>query len=218
MSKFCGKFLGDNDATTPILYCIRKRGHEGDCDNTRGDDEPVKLSPTLDTDTGIRIRLSDETLAELEYQLVKHAAEEDTDDVERLFREFREMRRVGPRRNKRQEIVHDWCKAAFSHEHATNVTQRGIRLLEEAIEAYQATGGTAEMAHKLVDYIFARPVGELGQELGGVGVTLLALAAAAGLSAEFEEAREVDRVLAKPLEHFAARNRIKDEAGFKVGK
>jgi hypothetical protein len=33
----CGASLGDNDATTPQLTCLRARGHAGLCDNVRGD-------------------------------------------------------------------------------------------------------------------------------------------------------------------------------------
>lgn len=116
----------------------------------------------------------------------------------------------------RQKTVATWCINAFGVEHATSIPQRGIRLLEEALEAYQAAGATQEMAHRLVDYVFGRPVGELAQELGGVGVTLLALANAAGLIADEQEALEVARVLSKPLEVYAARNAAKDAAGFKA--
>lgn len=144
-------------------------------------------------------------------------------------------------RDERQKTVGEWCAAAFGVAHASSVPQRALRLLEEAIEAFQvgadqvprvgcctpqlcATCGpdcggrqaAAGVAHKLVDYVFSRPVGELGQELGGIGVTLLALANAAGLSADAEEAKETARVLSKPLEHFAARNLAKNEAGFNV--
>lgn len=121
-------------------------------------------------------------------------------------------------RDFRQLDVADWCALAFGMEHATNVRQRGVRLLEEAIEAYQAADGDCAMAHALVDFIFARPKGSLGQELGGIGLTLLALANAAGLSANSEEARELDRVLDKPLAHFHARNEAKNAAGFNVVK
>lgn len=119
-------------------------------------------------------------------------------------------------RDARQKQVSDWCADAFGVEHATSIQQRGIRFLEEAIEAYQATGGDRAMAHKLVDFIFDKPTGDLFQELGGVGVTLLALAAAAGLSADGAEHAEVTRVLSKPIEHFRARNAAKDAAGFNV--
>lgn len=119
-------------------------------------------------------------------------------------------------RDERQRIVADWCAAAFGLGQASSVPQRGLRLLEEAIEAYQAAGCDRAMAHKLVDFVFDRPSGTVAQELGGVAVTLLALAAAAGESAEIEEQREIARVLSKPLEHFTARNAAKNGAGFRV--
>jgi NTP pyrophosphatase (non-canonical NTP hydrolase) len=109
--------------------------------------------------------------------------------------------------------VFSWAKAAFGEEQATSLQQRGLRLLEEAVEAFQSVGGDISQAHKLVGYVFARPPGVLHQELGGVGVTVLALAAAAGLSADEEESREVSRILAKPLKHFTDRNQAKNDAG-----
>lgn len=121
-------------------------------------------------------------------------------------------------RDQRQANVFAWTQAAFTVEQATSMPQRGVRLLEEAIEAFQSVGGAPEMAHKLVDYIFARPVGELRQELGGVGVCVLALAAAAGMSADEAERCEVERVLAKPLAHFRDRNAAKNAAGFLATK
>lgn len=117
-------------------------------------------------------------------------------------------------RGHRQRKVHEWARRAFGDEQATSVEQLGIRLLEEAVEAYQAADGDRSMAHKLVDFVFDRPKGELAQELGGVGVTLLALAAAGGLSADDEEVREVARVLSKPESYYAARNQKKNDAGF----
>lgn len=118
------------------------------------------------------------------------------------------------RRDERQQIVYHWGVAAFGIAHMESLPQRGIRLLEEAIEAYQATGATAETAHKLIDYIFAREPGNIAQELGGVAITLLALATTAGLSADKAETDELKRVLAKPSAHFAKRNEEKNAAGF----
>ena len=117
-------------------------------------------------------------------------------------------------RGERQQVVADWCAAAFGPDAATSLPQRGVRLLEEAVELFQACGGDPAMAHKLIDFVFARPVGAIGQEIGGVSVVLLSLAQAAGLSAEAEETREVARVLAKPASHWAARNAEKNAAGF----
>lgn len=116
----------------------------------------------------------------------------------------------------RQRVVHDFCVRAFGADHASSVEQRAVRMLEESIEAYQAASGTAEMAHRLIDYIFAKPTGSLVQELGGVGVTVLALAHAAGLNADAAEVAEIERVLSKPPEWFTARNAAKNAAGFDV--
>lgn len=118
----------------------------------------------------------------------------------------------------RQSMIGKWAREAFGDFEATHLPQRGLRLLEEAVEAYQACGGTKEMAHKLVDYVFGRPVGELSQELGGVSVTLLALAAAAGFDVDFFESKEVDRVLSKPLEFWMERNAKKNDAGLQEKK
>jgi hypothetical protein len=117
-------------------------------------------------------------------------------------------------RDDRQSAVFEWAKAAFSEEQASSPPQRGLRLLEEAVELFQACGGDRDSARRLVDFVFDRPPGEIGQEIGGVGVTTLALAAAVGLSADAEERREVDRVLSRPVEEFARRNRAKNDAGF----
>ena len=117
-------------------------------------------------------------------------------------------------RDQRQEMLVSWAEMAFGREQATSVPQRGLRLLEEAIEAFQASGGDEAMAHKLITFVFARPPGTVGQELGGVAVTVLLLAAAAGLSADEEECREMHRVLSKPLREFTARNESKNAAGF----
>jgi hypothetical protein len=118
-----------------------------------------------------------------------------------------------PFRKLRQQVVQDWCIRAFGRDHATSLPQRAIRLLEEAAEAFQAAGGDPAMAHRCIDVVFSRPVGKLGQELGGIGVTLLALAEAGGLDADAEEQRELDRVLARPIEEFTRRNQEKNALG-----
>jgi hypothetical protein len=117
-------------------------------------------------------------------------------------------------REARQSTVAAWCAAAFGAGQASSVQQRGLRMLEEAIETFQAAGCDPAMAHKLVDFVFSRPAGQFAKEIGQLGLTTLALANAAGVSADHEEAREVERVLAKPLEHYTARNQSKNDAGF----
>jgi len=119
-------------------------------------------------------------------------------------------------RDQRQAMIASWAEMAFGREEATGLPQRGLRLLEEAIEAFQACGGDEAIAHRLVEFVFERPPGEVGQELGGIAVTVLALAAAAGASADEEECREIHRVLSKPLGEFTQRNAAKNAAGFKI--
>jgi len=118
----------------------------------------------------------------------------------------------------RQRRVNDWAVDAFGIQQAINPKQRALRLLEEAVEAYQAVGGDKVLAHLTVDVMFDRPAGDPAQELGGVGVTLLALGASLGLSADLEESREIARVLSKPLSHWTARNAAKNAAGLDATK
>lgn len=116
-------------------------------------------------------------------------------------------------RDERQRKIGEWCVAAFGEFEGKSVAQRALRLLEESAELAQAAGVNEHLSHSLLHYVWSRPVGEIHQEIGGVAVTLLALAHSAGLSAEAEEIREVERVLSKPLAHFTERNKAKNDAG-----
>ena len=123
-----------------------------------------------------------------------------------------QRRRIEPwQRDNRQRLIASWVERAFGK---STVSLRALRLLEEAIEVYQAAEGDSDQAHRLIDHVFSKPAGTIAQEIGGVGVTTLALAAVAGLSADIQEQREVARVLALPVEHFKARNAAKVAAGF----
>ena len=53
---------------------------------------------------------------------------------------------------------------------------RSMRFFEEAIELAQATGLTKAQAMELVDYVYARPIGEPHIEAGDVLFTLAGLA------------------------------------------
>lgn len=117
-------------------------------------------------------------------------------------------------RDARQKVVTDWGMAAFGLEQMTSIPQRALRLLEEAVELYQAAGADAAMAHRLIDYVFARPVGEVRKELGGVGVCVLAMASACGITAEETEIAEVQRLISRSPIEFTQRNAAKNAAGF----
>jgi hypothetical protein len=122
-------------------------------------------------------------------------------------------------RGHRQRAVAAWCEATFGAASATFVPQRALRFLEEAIEVFQASLPHAnqhprDMAHTLVDRVFDKKPGELATEIGQVGVTLLALAAAAGVGADVREHAEVERINGTPGSYFAERDAKKCEAGF----
>ena len=96
-----------------------------------------------------------------------------------------------------QARVDEWVLACFGEEVARDVRERNHRFLEESLELVQSNGCTASEAHQLVDYVFGRPVGEPGQEVGGVMNTLAALCNAAGLDLNGEAERELARVWTK---------------------
>jgi len=96
-----------------------------------------------------------------------------------------------------QDRVQDWMKACFSEEVCRDGAERNHRFLEEALELVQSLGCTASEAHQLVDYVYGRPDGDVNQEMGGVMVTLAALATCAGIDMEEAAERELARVWTK---------------------
>ena len=117
-------------------------------------------------------------------------------------------------RSKRQELVTDWCGRAFGVESQQDRQKRVLRFLEEAMELFQAEGGEQGRAEALLQRVYSRPAGEVGQEVGGVCVTLLSYCSAAHLSLEECEAAEIARVLDKPVEEAQRRYDLKTKAGF----
>ena len=118
-------------------------------------------------------------------------------------------------RDERQMMACAWAGASFGEEHCMDTRMRAMRFIEEAIELAQAMGLEKEMIGKLADHIYGKEGGEIYQEIGGVGVTLLVLAQSVGLSADACEMGELRRVIAKGNAHFAERNKEKMDAGFK---
>lgn len=118
-------------------------------------------------------------------------------------------------RNIRQRGVFQWVRETFG-DPSTAPSERVKRVLEEAVELAQAEGMTQDHALAIVGYVFGKPKGDPAQEVGGLGVTLLAYCEARGLSADAEEAREFERVLAIDPAHFRARHNKKADAGIAV--
>lgn len=116
-------------------------------------------------------------------------------------------------REHRQTTVLDWTRRAFGHNVANDPIERARRFIEEAVELAQACGLSKTEARAIVDHVFGKPAGEIGQEVGGVGVTLLALCELHGISADRAEAEELGRVLRLPISHFRKRQNAKADAG-----
>ena len=115
-------------------------------------------------------------------------------------------------RDERQAAVLDWVRTTFGPATLTG-SERAMRVLEEALELFQAEGLDLDKALAIARHVYGRPLGDPAQEVGGLGVTLLAYCGAKGISADGEEARELERVLAKDPEHFRARHNLKADAG-----
>ena len=90
--------------------------------------------------------------------------------------------------------VKEWVADCLGEHAAADHVERNYRFLEEALELVQACGCTAEDAYKLVDYVFARPVGDKAQEVGGTMTTLAALCNAHGIDVGAAAFGELARV------------------------
>ncbi len=99
-----------------------------------------------------------------------------------------------------QYRVSRWMQACFGPEIANDKKERIYRFIEEALELAQAMDVTPEEINQLIKYTYDRPKGEVEQEIGGVCVTLNALAnalngreASAPVSIEYCQEREIER-------------------------
>jgi len=93
-----------------------------------------------------------------------------------------------------EKEVKKWLVACFGETIAGDKVERNYRFLEEALELVQSLNCTKEDAHKLVDYVFDRPIGDPHQEMGGVMVTLAALSSANNLEMMYDFYFELRRI------------------------
>ena len=103
-----------------------------------------------------------------------------------------------------QKETADWVVKTFGEASSNDTVERPLRFLEESLELVQSMGLTKEEALNVVNYVYDRPVGETFQEIGGVLLTLSALASAVKVSLgdawtiELIRAKaNVDKILAK---------------------
>lgn len=116
-------------------------------------------------------------------------------------------------RDERQQELADLVERIWGRANLINVAERVARLVEEAAELAQAEGLPFEFVLRIVRHVYAKLPGDPAQELGGLGVTLLAYAASKGLSADACEAAEVRRIRGLSVEHLRARHQAKADAG-----
>lgn len=93
-----------------------------------------------------------------------------------------------------QARVATWVEEALGHDTAHNAPERSIRTVEEVLELAQALGVEREVMHRLVDYVFDRPVGNAEQEIAGSMVTLYSVAAALNIDADAAMETELERI------------------------
>lgn len=116
-------------------------------------------------------------------------------------------------RQQRQAEILQWANTTFGESAASNTGERTRRFAEEAIEAIQAVGLDKKSLHDIIDHVYGKPAGDIAQEIGQVGLSLLGLAEHLGIHAEEEERKEFQRVLSLPPEHWQARQNAKANKG-----
>lgn len=77
-----------------------------------------------------------------------------------------------------QQAVRIWIFQCFGSEISDHKQERNQRFLEESLELVQSCGMSSDDAHRLVDYVYSRPIGNMSQEVGGTLITLAALCGA----------------------------------------
>jgi hypothetical protein len=111
--------------------------------------------------------------------------------------------------------VLDWVRSTFG-EKTCNVEERVLRFLEEAIELAQAEDIPIHRIIQLAEYVYGKQKGDFSQEVGGIGITLLAYCELRGISSDAEELREWLRISTLDPDHFRQRQNVKAGAGVAV--
>lgn len=112
-----------------------------------------------------------------------------------------------------QRRVETWVTQCFGEDILLNKRERIRRFVEEALELAQATGLTMQDICDVGNYVYARPVGEVPQEVAGCGVTLLGIGAAFGIDVMEEIEKEISRIESIPPDYFRKKHAEKHKAG-----
>ena len=116
-------------------------------------------------------------------------------------------------RDERQAAVLAWARAAFSEEQATGLPQRGIRMLEEAIELFQVCGTRTSPIAWSDSCSTARPERSERQPWAWRRRDRSAGRWRPGLAGRRGAARDLHPRYVRPLEEFARRNRQRTRPG-----
>lgn len=103
-----------------------------------------------------------------------------------------------------QKQIALWVRTRLGDD-AMHPCERGRRSVEENLELEQALGVSREEAHRLVDHVFDKPVGEVSQEFGGSALTLLVAAESMGVDLGNVADNELYRIYSLPMEKFRKR-------------
>jgi hypothetical protein len=113
-----------------------------------------------------------------------------------------------------------WVCDRFGIGSAHDLFERADRLLEEALEAQQATYAYlgnecagAERARALTQHVYSKAAGDPAQEMGGVITCALALAHRLGMKLDLAAQVELTRIEGLSKEHFDKRHQAKVDAG-----
>lgn len=113
-------------------------------------------------------------------------------------------------------LILNWAVTTFGPV-ALDPVERSARIVEEAVEVAQADGVPVAMLHAIIERAYSRPKDTVAKELGGLLVTVYACAALSDLDPQLLLSGEVDRVLSKPREHWAAKHDAKMVDGTVTG-
>lgn len=111
-----------------------------------------------------------------------------------------------------QYQVLGWATESFGAI-ALNRDERAARLAEEAIEVAQTQGVPLSVIQRIARRVYERPPGEIGREIGGVGITVLSLAANLGRDFANDTRTEWQRVQSKTRDWWQQKHAEKVAAG-----
>lgn len=113
---------------------------------------------------------------------------------------------------RRQDTIARWIRRVIGDAALENPRERALRVVEEAVELGQSLDLDAAIVHRLVDYVYSRPVGEPSQEIAGTLVTVYGAAAALGVDADDALGRELVRIHTPEVEAKVRRRQAEKRA------